>query len=43
MTLPTLRVRILKVAQTIAYLAGDEDLKTHHVAEAIQYRTIAQI
>jgi magnesium chelatase family protein len=32
--------RILKVARTIADLAGDDDLKANHVAEAIQYRTI---
>jgi magnesium chelatase family protein len=31
--------RVLKLSRTIADLEGTDDIKTHHLAEALQYRT----
>lgn len=35
--------RVLRLARTIADLAGEADILTPHVAEAIQYRRVLQV
>ena len=36
-------LRSVKLARTIADLEGEAEIKTHHLAEAIQYRPRRQV